>query len=168
LFLKIKIKIERSFSNQKLNTRVQAWLGYHIWTVKTHSKDFQIHLFLHFSHNLSYISPFFLMSNEIILFQFLYRPLKYLLFSLMKMKFIQCGPCFINGPKILETWFFETFYIIIKHLVLVTFIHFIHIAHKVFVVKILVQKKLFKHFLWVFELLFFLMKQSPRFFSKTW
>jgi hypothetical protein len=32
-------------------------------------KDYQIHLFLHFSHDLSYISPFFLMSNEIILFE---------------------------------------------------------------------------------------------------
>jgi hypothetical protein len=45
---------------------------------------------------------FFFMSNEIILFQISYRPLKYLLFSLMKVKIvksIQCGPCFINGPK---------------------------------------------------------------------
>ncbi len=48
-------------------------IGYkHDWVphlnLKTHSKDSQIHLFLHFSHDLSHISPFFLMSNEIILF----------------------------------------------------------------------------------------------------
>jgi hypothetical protein len=34
---------------------VQAWLGYHIWTLRTHSKDSRIHLFLHFSHDISYI-----------------------------------------------------------------------------------------------------------------
>jgi hypothetical protein len=55
--------------------------------------------FFHFSHDLSYISSFFFMSSEIILFQILYKFLKYLLFSLMKVriiKFIQCGPCFIQ------------------------------------------------------------------------
>jgi hypothetical protein len=70
------------------------------------------------------------MSNEVILFEILYKPLNYLFFSLMKMKiirFIQCGPCSINGPKFLEIFFFEIFYITIGHLVLVTFIHFIHI-----------------------------------------
>ncbi len=44
-------------------------------------------LILHFSH--------FFMSNEIIVFQFLCRCLKYVFFSLMKVKiinFIQCGP----------------------------------------------------------------------------
>jgi hypothetical protein len=86
--------------------------------------------FFHFSHDMSYISSFFFMSNEIILFQILYRPLKYLLFSLMKVriiKFIQCGPYSINGPNFLEIWLLS-FYIMIKHLVLVTFIHFIHIS----------------------------------------
>jgi hypothetical protein len=111
--------------------RVQSWLKYHIWTLRTHSKDSQIHLFLHFSHDLSYISLFFLMSNVIILFQILYKPLKYLLFSLMKVgrvKFIQCGLCSINGPKFSKLWHLETFYIIIRHLVLITFINFIHIS----------------------------------------
>ncbi len=58
--------------------------------------------FYHFSHDFFYISPYFLMLNEIILFQILCRPLKYLFFSLIKVKiikFIQCGPHFINGPK---------------------------------------------------------------------
>ncbi len=109
---------------------VQARLRYHIWTLKTCSKDSQIPLFLYFSHNMSYISHFFFMSNEIILFQILHRLLKYLLFSLMKVRiinFIQCGPCFINGSKFLKIWLFETFYITIMHLVLIIFIHFIHI-----------------------------------------
>jgi hypothetical protein len=108
--------------------KVQAWLGYHIWTLRTNSKEFQIH---HFSYDMSYILAFFLMSNEIILFQILYKHLKYLLVSLMKVKivkFIQCGPCFINGPKWSKNWFFEKNYIIIGHLILVTFMHFIHIS----------------------------------------
>ncbi len=65
-------------------------------------KDSQIHFFLHFSHDIFYISPFILMSNEIILFQILYRPLKFIYFSFMKVriiKFIQCGSCYINGSK---------------------------------------------------------------------
>ncbi len=126
--------------------------------------------FFHFSHDMSYISPFFLMSNEIILFQVLYRPLKYLLFSLMKMKilkFSQCEPCSINGPKFSKFWLFETFYIIIGHLVLVTFIHLYTLTHKVYVVKILGQKKLFRHSLWIFNLFLF-MKQSLGFFSNIW
>jgi hypothetical protein len=110
--------------------------------------------FFHFPHDLSYISSFFLMSNEIILFQILYKHLKYLFFSFMKVrtvKFIQCWAMFyINGPKFPK----KTFYIVIRHLVLVRFIHFIHIAHKVFVIKILGQKKLFRHSLWVLELFF--------------
>jgi hypothetical protein len=71
------------------------------------------------------------MSNEIILFQILYRHLENLLFSLMKVntiKFIQCGPCFINGPKFPEISFFETFYIVIGHLVFVTLIYFMYIS----------------------------------------
>jgi hypothetical protein len=71
------------------------------------------------------------MSNEIILFQILYRHLKYILFSLMKVrtiKFIQCGPCSINGPKLIEISFFETFYIAIGHLVFVTLIYFMYIS----------------------------------------
>jgi hypothetical protein len=71
----------------------------------------------------------FFMLNEIIFFQYLYRHLKYILFSLIKVriiKFIQCEPCSIYGPKFLEIQLFETFYITIGHLVLVTFMHFIH------------------------------------------
>ncbi len=49
---------------------VQTWLGYPLKVLGIHSKDSQIHLFLHLSHDMSYISPFFLMSNEIILFIF--------------------------------------------------------------------------------------------------
>jgi hypothetical protein len=103
------------------------------------------------------------MSNEIILFQILYRHLKYLFFSLIKVriiKFIQCGPCSINGPKFQEISFFETFYIVLGHLVLS------HLILKVFVVKILGQKKLFKHSLWVLKKNF-LKRQSFEFFFKT-
>jgi len=71
------------------------------------------------------------MSNDIILFQFLYRHLEYLLFSLMKvkiLKFIQHRPHSIKGPKFSKFSFFEKNYIIIGHLVFVTFIHFIYIS----------------------------------------
>jgi hypothetical protein len=44
-------------------------------------KDSQSHLFLHFSHDVSCISPFFFVSNEIILFQILYRLLKFFFFT---------------------------------------------------------------------------------------
>ncbi len=70
------------------------------------------------------------MSNEINLLQIVYRHLKYLFFSLMKIKIIkciQCEPCSINGPKISKISFFETLYIAIVHLVLATFEHFIYI-----------------------------------------
>jgi hypothetical protein len=56
-----------------------------------------------FNFPMTCLTFHFLMTNEIILFQILYGPLKYLLFSLMKVKiikFIQCGPCSINGPKL--------------------------------------------------------------------
>jgi hypothetical protein len=55
------------------------------------------------------------------LFRILYRRLIFIFFSLMKVKtikFIQCGPCFINAPI-----FFEIFYIAMRHLDFVTFIH---------------------------------------------
>jgi hypothetical protein len=75
--------------------------------------------------------PFFLMSNEIILFQILYKYLEYIFFSLIKVriiKFIQCEPYSINGPKFLEISNFETFYVAIGHLIFVTFIHFVYIS----------------------------------------
>jgi hypothetical protein len=68
------------------------------------------------------------MLNEIILFQILYKHLEYILFSLMKMrivKFIQCEPCSMNGPKFS---FFEIFYIAIGHLVFVTFMHVTYLS----------------------------------------
>jgi hypothetical protein len=71
------------------------------------------------------------MSNEIILFQILCRYLKYLLFSFMKVrivKFIQCGPYSINGPKFLKFSLFETFYIAIGNLVFVALVHFMYIS----------------------------------------
>ncbi len=123
---------------QKAPHRVQTWLGYHIWTIKTQSQDSQIHFFFHFSHDVLYFTLFLKMSNEIILFQILCRPLKYLLFSLIEVgiiKFIQCGPCSINGPKFPKNSLFETFYIIIVHLVLSHSCILYTLAHKVFVVK---------------------------------
>jgi hypothetical protein len=86
------------------------------------------------------------------LFQILCKLLKYLLFSLMKMKiikFIQCGPCSINGPKFLKIWHFEIFYIAIRQLVLVTFIHFIHISTLGVCGKNLWQKKSCFKPLWI-------------------
>jgi len=82
----------------------------------------------------------FFMSNEIILFKFLCRPLKYLLYSLMKViivKFIQCGPCSINGPKFPEIWLFESFYIVIGIWFLSHSCILYTLTHKVFVVKTL-------------------------------
>ncbi len=71
---------------------------------------------------------FFLMSNEIILFQILYRHLEYLFFSLMKVRIVKFIACSINGPKFSNFSFFETFYIAIRNLVFVTFIHFMYIS----------------------------------------
>ncbi len=69
-------------------------------------------------------------------------------------KFIQCGPCYINGPKFPKIWLFETFYITLG-LVLVTFIHFIHINTKGVCDKNLGPKKVVQTFfmsLWCFFL----------------
>jgi hypothetical protein len=92
------------------------------------------------------------MSNEIILFLFLYRSLKYLFFSFMKMriiKFIQCEPCFSNAPI-----FFEFFYSTIMHLIFVTWYILYKLTNKVFVIKILGQKKLFRNSIWAFHFIF--------------
>jgi len=43
-------------------------------------------------------------------------------------KFIQCGPHFINDLKFLKISLFETFYVAIWHLVFVTFMHFMYIS----------------------------------------
>jgi hypothetical protein len=72
------------------------------------------------------------MSNEINLLQILYEHLEYLFFPLMNvrmLKFKQCRPCSINGPKFLEISFFETLYIAIKHLAFITFEDFIYISN---------------------------------------
>jgi hypothetical protein len=136
----------------------------HDWGTLLKHKDsflrFLNSFFVHFFHDLSYISFFFFMSNKIVLFQILYRLLRYLLFSFMKIKivkFIQCGPCFVNGSKFLRIWLFETFYITIGHLVLVKCIYFIHLnTQGVCDKKKLGQKKLFKHSLWILEFYFFM------------
>jgi hypothetical protein len=67
--------------------KVQAWLGYAVWNINIHFWDFLFFL-NHFFHDLSYIYNFifFLMSNEIILFQKNCEPLKYLFFRLWKWK----------------------------------------------------------------------------------
>jgi len=64
------------------------------------------------------------MSNETNL-QLLYMHVEYLIFSLTKIKiikFIQRGPCSINGPKFPKSSLFETLYIAIGHLILVTLV----------------------------------------------
>jgi hypothetical protein len=134
-----------------------------------HSKDSQIHI-LHFSHDLSDISPFFLMSNEIILFQILHMHLKHLLFSLMKVrivKFIHYGHVLSMAQYSQKNGFLKLFTLQLGIWFLSHSCILHTLTHKVFVVKILGQKNLFRHSLWVFEL-FFLMRQNPRFFSRTW
>jgi len=118
------------FQDVNFESWVQAWLGYPLLNLgnplqrlsnSPFSSLFPRHV-LHFTL-LSHV-------KWNIFFQILCKHLKYLLFSLMKMKilnFIQCEPCSINGPKFAKNWFFETFYIAIGHLILVTFMHFIHI-----------------------------------------
>jgi hypothetical protein len=91
---------------------VKARLGYSLRNIKDSFLHIQIHLFFHFSYDMSSISPFFLMSNEIILFQILYMHIEYLFFSLMKikiLKFIQCGPCSINGQNSQNFHFLKLF-----------------------------------------------------------
>jgi hypothetical protein len=71
------------------------------------------------------------------------------LFSLMKLritKCIQCRPCFINGPKFPKISFFQSFYIIIRHLVFITFIQFMYISTDGVCGKNFEQKNLFRHF----------------------
>jgi hypothetical protein len=116
-------------------------------------------ILFHFFYDLFSNSLFFIMSNEIILFQFLYRKLKYLFFSFMKVKIvkvIQCGPCSINGPKFPKNPFKQKNYnrpFDFCHLYILC-----TLRSKVFVVRILGQKNLFKHSLWIIEL-FFLRRQ---------
>jgi hypothetical protein len=106
--------------------------------------------------------------NEIILFQILYKHLKYLLFSLVRIvKFIQCGSCSINGPKFPQISLFKTFYILIGHFFLSYSYTLCTLVPKVLVVKLLGQKNSYEHSLWIFEL-FFLKRQSPRFLFRTW
>jgi hypothetical protein len=98
---------------------------------------------------------FFLMLNEIILFQILYTHLEYLFFSFMKVrivKFIQLAMFYIKH---------HTIYFLISN-----FLHcnrvlgFCHshilctLVLKAFVVIILGQKQLFKRSLWIIELFF--------------
>jgi hypothetical protein len=81
---------------------VKGWLGYPPMNTKNSLIRTQIHLCLHFFNDPPWISPFFLMSNEIILFQILCRHLKYLFFSFIKLriiKLIQCGPCSIMAQN---------------------------------------------------------------------
>jgi hypothetical protein len=91
---------------------VNAWLGYSLRNIKDSFLRTQIHLFFHFSYDMSLISHFFLISNEIILLQILYKHLEYLFFSFMKVriiKFIQCGPCSINGQNSQKFHFLKLF-----------------------------------------------------------
>jgi hypothetical protein len=154
--------------------KVKTQLRYPLKNIKDSFLKTQIHIFLHFSYDLFWIAFFFIW-NEIILFQIWYRHLEYLLFSLMRIrtvKFIQCEPCSLNGPKFPRNSFFEFFHIAIMHLVFVTFIHFMYISilctlvFNVFVVRILNPKKLFKQSLWILKLLFSWEKKSQFFFLR--
>jgi hypothetical protein len=90
-------------SKQDWGTPFESWES----TLRT----FKFTFFFTFSHDLSYISSFFFMSNEIILFQILYKLLKYLFFSLMKVK-IKIYPILAmfyqwsKIPKFLTFWNF--------------------------------------------------------------
>jgi hypothetical protein len=111
--------------------------------------------------------PLFLMSNEINLPQILCEHLKYLFFSVMNVKivkFIQCGPCSINGPKFPKKIFFENLYIAIYTFFLSYSNILYTLVAKVFVVEILKQNNLFRPCLWVLEF-FFLTRQS---LGKDW
>ncbi len=159
----------KTCGEEKKWKRLQAWFAYPFWNTKDSFLGLSNSPF--FSFFLWFILDFpfsFLMSNEIVLLQILYKHLKYLIFSLIEVeiiKFNQNGPCSINGPKFLEISLFETFYIAIGHLVFVIFIHLTYINTWSVFGKNLGPKK--KHFLCVLEL-FFLKKQSPRYFSKIW
>ncbi len=170
VFFNVVLRSKLQFAILIISPWVKAWWGSPLWNTNDSFLRIQIHLFFHFSDELSYTSPFFLMSNEIILFQILYRHLEYLSFSLVKVeivKIIQCGPCSIIGSKFLEISLFEFFYIAIGHLVLSHSYILCTLVLKVFVIRILGQKYLFRLSLWVLEL-FFLMTQNLGVFSKTW
>jgi hypothetical protein len=70
-------------------------------------------------------------------------------------KFIQCGPCSINGPKFPKILFFEILYIAIYTFFLSHSNILYTLIAKVFVVEILKQNNLFRPCLWVLEFVFF-------------
>jgi hypothetical protein len=101
---------------------------------------------------------FFLMLNEIILFQFLYRHLEYIFVSFMKVKivkFIQLAMFYIKYDPI---YFFNFNFWIFLHCNRVLGFYHSHnlctLVLKVFVVIILGQKNLFRRSLWIIELFF--------------
>jgi len=150
--------------------RVQTWLGYALWSTKGSLLGLSNSLFFSLFLWLILYFPFFIMSNEIILFKILYQHLNFIYFSLMKTKiviFIQCGPCSIIGPKFSKFSLFETFYIAIGHLVLSHPYTLCTLVLKVFMVRISGQKNLFKHSLLVLELCFF-KRQNFGLLSSTW
>jgi len=105
---------------------------------------------------------YFFMSNEILLFQIIYI---YITCESKNSKIYPMQVMFYQWPKLPINFIFEFFYIAIEHLVFVTFTHFMYISNKVFVVKILAQKKLFKQSLYVLELFFFSRNKVLDFFQ---
>jgi hypothetical protein len=86
---------------------VKTQLGYPLWNIEESLLGHSNSPFSSFFLWTISDSPFFLISNEIILFQILYQHLEYLFFSLVKVKIIkciQCGPCFYQWPKIPTFW----------------------------------------------------------------
>ncbi len=119
-------------------------MGYPPLKHKDSFLDSQIPLFFHFIHELTYIPLFSPMSNEIILFQILCKLLKYLLFSLMKMRILKFYPMwamFYQWPTIIwNLIFWKKLYITIGKWFWSHSYILYTLAHKVFLVKILGQK----------------------------
>jgi hypothetical protein len=115
---------------QKVPHRVQTWLGYHIWTIKTKSQDSQIHLFFHFSHDVLYFTLFFnvkwnnfvpnFMSTSKISIVFNYRSGNGKIYPMWAM--------FNQWPKIPKKMTFWNFLHYNSAFGFVTFMHFIHIS----------------------------------------
>jgi hypothetical protein len=148
--------------------KVQAWLGYHIWTLRIHNKDSQILFFLHFSHGMFYISCFFNVKWNNFVSKNLYASKISIVFTYESENskiLSNMGHVLLMAQNILTFWNFLHYNKAFGSYHIHTF--YTHLTHKVFVEKILGQKNLFRHSLQVFELFFF-MKQSPRFFSRTW
>jgi hypothetical protein len=121
---------------------VKARLGYSLRNIKDSFLRIQIHLFLHFSYDMSSISPFFShfkWNNFVPNFIYAYIISIFFTYEKKNSKIYPMWAMFYQWPKFPKFSFFETFYIAIRHLVLSNSYILCTLVPKVFMVRILGQ-----------------------------